>query len=75
MQDRAGIGLIEWIIATILIIIPIWRILRKAGYSPALSLLSIVPVLGPLGLLALLAFGQWPALARRVRDDIASTFE
>jgi len=75
VRDQSGIGLIEWIIATILIIIPIWRILRKAGYSPALSLLSIVPVLGPLGLLALLAFGQWPALARRVRNDIAATFE
>lgn len=75
MGEHSGIGLIEWIIATIVVIIPVWRILRKAGFSPALSLFSVVPLLGPLGLLALLAFGEWPALTGRARDHIASTFE
>jgi hypothetical protein len=75
MRDQSRLFLVEWIIATILVIIPVWRILRKAGFSPALSLFTVVPLLGPVGLLALLAFGEWPALARRAREDIASTFE
>ena len=67
--------LIEWVIVAILIIIPDWRILGKAGYPPALALLIIVPLLGNLCILAVLAFTEWPALKRRTTADIASTFE
>lgn len=67
--------LIEWLVVAILAIIPTWRILRKAGFIPALSLLLIVPLFGGLCVIMILAFTQWPALKRRTHADIASTFE
>lgn len=42
-----------------------WRIFTKAGFSGALSLLILVPGIGALILLLLLAFGDWPALKNR----------
>jgi hypothetical protein len=39
-------------------IIPLWHICKKAGFSPWLSLLVLVP-LGALILLYILAFAQW----------------
>jgi uncharacterized membrane protein YhaH (DUF805 family) len=36
-----------------------WRILAKAGMSGALSLLILVPYLGALIVLCILAFGEW----------------
>jgi hypothetical protein len=41
-----------------IIIIPFWFICKKAGFSPWLSLLNIVP-LGNLVLIYVLAFAQW----------------
>ena len=41
-----------------IIIIPFWFICKKAGFSPWLSLLNIVPM-GNLVLLYVLAFAQW----------------
>ncbi len=40
-----------------------WRIFSKAGYSGALGLLAIVPIIN-LAALCILAFGDWPALRR-----------
>jgi hypothetical protein len=40
------------------IIIPFWFICKKAGFSPWLSLLNIIPA-GNLILLYVLAFAQW----------------
>jgi uncharacterized membrane protein YhaH (DUF805 family) len=37
-----------------------WRICSKAGYSGALSLLNLIPGVGTLILLCILAFGSWP---------------
>jgi hypothetical protein len=42
-----------------IVIIPFWFICKKAGFSPWLSLLCIVPSLGILILLYVLAFAQW----------------
>jgi branched-subunit amino acid transport protein AzlD len=39
-------------------ILPFWFILKKAGYSPWLSLINILPF-GTLVLLYVLAFGEW----------------
>jgi hypothetical protein len=48
------------IIVTILILmIPFWFICKKAGFSPWLSLLCVIPSLGTLVLLYVLAFSQW----------------
>jgi len=69
------IELIEWLIIATLVIIPAWRILRKAGFVPALSLVLIVPILGWFCVTIVLAFVQWSTLMRRTHADIASTFE
>lgn len=42
-----------------------WRIFSKAGFSGALSLLNLVPGVGPLICLLILAFGDWPAFQGR----------
>jgi len=42
-------------------IIPLWQICKKAGFSPALGLLGIIPVVH-IGLLFFLAFAEWPAM-------------
>ncbi|MGA2206169.1 MAG: hypothetical protein ABSG10_05505 [Terracidiphilus sp.] len=41
-----------------IVIIPFWFICKKAGFSPWLSLLNVVP-LGNLILIYVLAFAQW----------------
>jgi uncharacterized membrane protein YhaH (DUF805 family) len=56
------------ILSTILSIPPIWVIFRKAGYSPWLSLLVFVPVVGTLVQALILAFGSWPALQGSGRE-------
>jgi uncharacterized membrane protein YhaH (DUF805 family) len=44
-----------------------WRIFAKAGYSGALSLLNLVPGVGPLVCVVILAFGRWP-----IEDQLAA---
>jgi intracellular septation protein A len=46
------------ILALIVVIIPTWFICKKAGFSPWLSLIVIVPF-GGLVLLYVLAFAEW----------------
>ena len=38
-----------------------WRIFTKAGYSGALAFLTLIPGVGVLIALLILAFGTWPA--------------
>ena len=47
-----------FVIAVVVVIIPFWFICKKAGFSPWLALLNIVPF-GTLILLYILAFGEW----------------
>ena len=44
-----------------------WRIFAKAGYNGALSLLNLVPGIGPLICVIILAFGRWP-----IEDQLAA---
>lgn len=37
-----------------------WRIFTKAGYNGALALLNLIPGVGSLIVILILAFGQWP---------------
>jgi hypothetical protein len=46
------------LVAVIVVIIPTWFICKKAGFTPWLSLLVIVPF-GGLVLLYVLAFAEW----------------
>jgi len=49
------------IVALVIFIVPFWFICKKAGFSPWLSLLNLVP-LGSLILLYILAFAEWKTL-------------
>jgi hypothetical protein len=42
-----------------LVMVPCWFILKKAGFSPWLALLCILPSLGTLILLYVIAFAEW----------------
>jgi hypothetical protein len=49
------------LVALAIVIVPCWFICKKAGFSPWLALLNIVPF-GNLILLYVLAFGEWKVL-------------
>jgi uncharacterized membrane protein YhaH (DUF805 family) len=53
---------------TVFVIILWWRIFSRAGYSGALSLLILIPGVGALIMLLILAFGEWPV--RRELDHL-----
>ena len=46
------------LVAAVIVVIPCWFICKKAGFSPWLSLLNLVPV-GNLIFLYVLAFADW----------------
>jgi hypothetical protein len=48
------------VLFALLLIVPSWRILERAGYSGLHSLFHLVPVIGPFIVMAILAFGDWP---------------
>ena len=58
-------GPIWGLILLVLVIVPLWRICRRAGFSPALSLLAIIPVLGFVIVAAILGFAEWPSIKNR----------
>ena len=47
----------------LIVVLPFWQIFKKAGFSPALSLLMLVPVVS-LIVLFVVAFSEWPALKK-----------
>jgi hypothetical protein len=49
------------LIGLAIIIVPFWFICKKAGFSPWLSLLNIIP-LGNLVLIYMLAFADWKVI-------------
>src|SRR5579863_4973763 len=48
-----------FVVALIIVILPCWFICKKAGFTPWLSLLCLVPTVGLLVLLYVLAFADW----------------
>ncbi len=53
--------LIVHLLFALLLINPTWRICTRAGFSGALSLFHLVPVIGSFIVMAVLAFSTWPA--------------
>ena len=53
------IVLVFYVVVVGIVMVPCWFILKKAGFSPWLSLLCIMPSLGTLVLLYVLAFAEW----------------
>lgn len=51
--------LIVGVIIGVFMILPFWMIFSKAGYSGALSLTQLIPLIGLIVLLYL-AFAEWP---------------
>lgn len=50
----------ELIILAILMLYPAWRVFDRTGFPPALSFLVLVPGIGTLVALGILAFAEWP---------------
>ena len=61
-----GVIAVHLLLALVLII-PTWRICTRAGFSGALSLFHLVPLIGPFIVMAVLAFSDWPAGEARLR--------
>jgi uncharacterized membrane protein YhaH (DUF805 family) len=58
----AGVSVIVWIAFLALIVLTFvvnWRIVSKAGYSGALSLLLLIPLVGWI-MMVVFAFSKWP---------------
>jgi hypothetical protein len=53
------------IVALIFCAVPFWRIVKRSGMNPALSLLWLVPVANII-FLWVFAFVEWPALKQEV---------
>jgi hypothetical protein len=58
MFGHNSYGLV-WVIAEIILIIPFWRICRRVGWSPWLSLLLAIPLVNII-FVYVLAFSDWP---------------
>ncbi len=48
------------LLVALILIIPTWRICTRAGFSGALSLFHLVPLIGWAIVMAILAFSDWP---------------
>jgi hypothetical protein len=59
MVMMAAIIPIIMLVAIAIFMVPCWFICKKAGFSPWLSLLCIIPSLGTLVLLYVLAVADW----------------
>ncbi len=51
------------VVVSVSIVVPYWKIFKKAGFAPALSLLMIVPLANVI-MPFFLAFSEWPALKK-----------
>lgn len=49
---------IFFLIGAVIVIVPFWMIYKKAGFSPWMSILICVPLVGVI-MLYVLAFSQW----------------
>ena len=56
----ACVYIVILVMVTAFFIFCLWRIFTKAGYSGPMALLALIPGLGPLICLCILAFGNWP---------------
>ena len=66
----AGIFLVYGLVIIAVMVFTIWvywRIFAKAGYNGAMSLLNLIPGIGPIICMIVLAFGRWP-----IEDELAA---
>jgi RsiW-degrading membrane proteinase PrsW (M82 family) len=53
-------------------VLPYWFICRKAGFSPWLCLLNVIPLIGNIALVFLLAFADWRVVPARRKGPAAT---
>lgn len=63
-----GEALFSYILMLVLLLFPLWKIFGKAGFNPLFSLLLLIPFLGALASVLILAFARWPATEGRPGD-------
>ena len=66
MELAAGLGFLAVLIFLVvgaILAVPFWFIMKRAGFSPFLALIVLIPIplLPLLGVMGILAFGRWPA--------------
>jgi hypothetical protein len=54
--------IVGFIVFVVIALIPLWKIFGKTGMSPWLSLFVLIPGLGGLICVLILAFARWPVL-------------
>ena len=52
--------LFQMIILALLLLYPAWRIFARTGFSSAIALVVLIPGIGVLIALGVLAFAEWP---------------
>lgn len=56
-----AVMLVGYLLMSLILIIPTWRICTRAGFSGALALFHLVPFIGSFIVMGMLAFSTWPA--------------
>lgn len=50
-----------------ILIVPVWKIYKKAGLNPALSFILFIPLIGMFIVYVILSFSDWPEV--KAKDD------
>lgn len=70
-----AIGIALLVLTYAVLAFALWQFLSKAGLTPALALLMLVPVVN-LGVVVWAAFAEWPALREVTRlKELVATYE
>ncbi len=54
----------QYLLFVALIIFPAWRILKRAGLNPAWAYFVFLPGLGPLAVIFILVYSDWPSFRK-----------
>jgi predicted PurR-regulated permease PerM len=66
-----AMSLMHWLVVAIILavlLVPVARILRRAGFSPWWCILAVIPFLGLIGLWVF-AFVPWPSIPEPARRE------
>ena len=68
-----AIGIVLLVLTYVVLAFAFWKFLSKAGLTPAVALLMLVPVVN-LGVALWAAFTEWPALRQvaRLKEQVAT---
>jgi hypothetical protein len=75
MDTTMLIRIVSGLIVVVGCFIPMWKIYSKAGFSPWLLLLWLIPIAGPLigiGIMYMVAFSKWKVKPEDLRPSAPS---